>query len=319
MAIPNLLIEFENFRHTREGFVEIILASQLMDQRPSEWNKPYPLGAFGRDLLQAIYTSQFQLDLALEDAQVYWEFKLGPEIVEGSRWPDLAVRTAQRLILFELKTEDGSIREGQVDEYLVLGRDAFPNIDVDMIYITTNPTAGQPPANPQSLYCNLTWATIASLQRSLRQPAAPDERAILAIVYDYLDRLGGFGKKKSRSKSGASRSATSPMPELAPVFNEQGKIDFDAALQVFHQVESSGQQAGLELACESPNDAYRIIDEIEEQIRISNENSTAPILHARAWVWTPESRGEAMTESGRTHHVEIRVSRHKKAQRAAGA
>src|SRR5262245_15589117 len=127
MAIPNLLIEFEKFQHTREGFVQMILASQLIGERPMKWNTPYPLGPFGQDLLRAIYATQFQVDLSLVEAQVYWEFKLTLQMAEGTRWPDLAIRTQQRIILFELKTEDGSIREGQVDEHLLLGRHHFPD------------------------------------------------------------------------------------------------------------------------------------------------------------------------------------------------
>src|SRR5687767_4360477 len=104
MGIPNLLLEFEKFRHTREGFVGIIFASQLIGERPTKWNTPYPLGQFGRDLLEAIYANQFQVGLALDGAQVYWEFELSLQNAAGSRWPDLAVRTEQRIILFELKT-----------------------------------------------------------------------------------------------------------------------------------------------------------------------------------------------------------------------
>ena len=319
MIIPNLLMEFEKFRHTREGFVQIILASQLIGERPVKWNTPYPLGQFGSDLLKAIYATRFQLDLSLAEAQVFWEFKLPLQRNEGNRWPDLAVQTRERLILFELKTEDGSIREGQVDEYLMLGRERYPDIDVDMIYITTNRIDGEPPPDLRSHYCNMTWTAVAALERGLPQPTAVDQQAILAMTYYYFEGLQIItnrhraGKKATSPLSAGQPTAKPASEEIISVVNEQCQIDFEEILETFRGVESSGKQAALELPCESPNDAYRVIDQIKEQLRVSNENSAAPILHARAWVWTPESKGQAMTESGRTHDVEIRVSYHTKA------
>jgi hypothetical protein len=323
MAIPNLLIEFENFRHSREGFAQIILALQLVGNRPIKWNTPYPLGEFGRNLLQAIYTREFQMDLPLAEAQVYWEFKLSKQTDEGTCWPDLAVRTEQRIILFELKTEAGSIREGQVDEQLALGRHHFPALEVDMIYITTDPIDGAPLVDPRSRYLNLTWSAIADIERSVSVGVA-EEQAILAMICDYLDGLQGISsrqkqRKKSKSQATLATNTQSEVVMLAAsaLVDKEGQIDYDAVLQAFRRTESTRNQQALDLPCKSPNDARRLIDEIERRIKVSNQDaSLTPILHTRAWVWTPESRGVAMTESGGINDVEVRVSRYDKVQRS---
>jgi hypothetical protein len=324
MGIPNLLLLFERFRHTREGLVQMILASQLIGEVPAKWNTPYPLGTFGRELLRAIYATRFQIDLSLAEAEVYWECNICPQ-GEEARWPDLAVWTKERMILFELKTEAGSIREGQVDEYLTLCRRNFPSVDVDMIYITTDRIDSEPASDPRSRYSNLTWAEVSELERSIPGPIAAGERMILEMCCDYLGELQRISNRRSgmykarRQTQPALKSqpeAETTVPERTPLINEEGLIDLEAILQVFRTVESTGKQEAVDLPCESPKDAYRVLREIDARIGLSNPQAAVPILHTRGWVWTPQSRGAAMTESGRTHGVEIRVSRHQKAQRA---
>ena len=74
----------------------------------------------------------------------YWEFRLAARHDgEDNGWPDLAAVWPDRVLLFELKTEPGSVRDGPGHRYLDLALHHFRTSRVDLLYLTRDrvPTA----------------------------------------------------------------------------------------------------------------------------------------------------------------------------------
>jgi hypothetical protein len=163
MALPNPIIERERKKHTREGFSQYLLPSLILGEGPKKWNTPYRMWPYGLKVVADLCTKAFDGAAGPGDGRFYWEFRLEAPASPAGRWPDLATQTEDRLILFELKTEAGSIREGQVDEYLELARAQFPDLHVDTLYLTRDPVADAPVLPDRARYGNLTWAEVAAI------------------------------------------------------------------------------------------------------------------------------------------------------------
>jgi hypothetical protein len=304
MALPNPIIERERKKHTREGFAQYLLASLILGEGPKKWNTPYQMWPCGRKIAADLCAKAFDDPAGAGDGRFYWEFRLEAPGSPGGRWPDLAIRTEDRLILFELKTEAGSIREGQVDEYLELARAQFPDLHVDMLYLTRDPVADAPFLPDRARYGNLTWADVAAILEVRSADLGDADRFVCRLFVEYLEQV---------------LFPTEVTPEKFVDIGKPAEFDWEAAdlndgrlLEILDSVERTRSQQVMPIVVASPTEGHRICDEIRELIRGFNMASDNKIAHASSWVWTSTTKGTAKSQSGTETGVEIRISYYQK-------
>lgn len=312
MAIPNPIVERER-RQGREGYVQYILASLIMGDKPPSWNKPVKPCDAGVRFLKKLDLHCFGGSDWSEPPDFYWEFRLKAR-TEGqeNRWPDFAAVWPERIILFELKTEAGSIREGQVDEQIELGLYNYPNHKIDMIYITSDSIEGAPELTDRSSYANITWEEVAPFLTEVWNQPGPDSHdvTVVRLFADYL--IETF---QNRKKVGDSEKAqVSPIATADRIIDEPeeepGDLDYwlNKALLTALAVEKNHKQAALDIPLESPKEAQRFRDKVKDVLRDYSKVSDQLILHAAPWIWQEQSGGSALTESGKRNGIELRFS-----------
>lgn len=308
MEFPNPIIERERIKSS-EGFAQYILATLIMGGRPPGYNKPVGPSSEGRKLLKALWKRSFGGELTDNISTFVWEYSL-PSLSEEdpNRWPDLAAISESRLIIFELKTLSGSIREGQVDEQIKLARHNFPEKFVNMIYITADPVEGAPSLDEHSGYSNILWTDVAECLENVWSNAGSESGGFLASQYvDYLrTRYSNLSAPISTPK------VIQPKGQSTEKSDQTTEPSLSRAIIEVLKVESSTDSSALEFPGESPQEAARYRDEIAAFIKAYNEVAPTPVLHVIPWVWTPVSLGEAKTEQGSRCGVEVRLSYYEK-------
>lgn len=163
MSFPNPIIEREK-RQGREGFVEHMLACLIVGDRIPGWNKPAIPCEKGLRLLKTIDKISFGKNDWQQIPKFYCEFELPPKgSFKEKRYPDLALLWDDRVLLFELKTDPGSIRDQQIDEYLELALLVYPKLRIDIVFVTRDAVVGGPKLIPGCSYANITWEKITPL------------------------------------------------------------------------------------------------------------------------------------------------------------
>jgi hypothetical protein len=286
-----ILRNSKRYRGTREGYAQYLLACLILGKRPSAWNAPASPSVNGKTLLDMIDAQCFG-KRASELPDFYWEFKLeaiDPWLKRG--WPDLAASWPERKLLLELKTEPGSHRDGQVDQYLSQARLNHPQCSIDMIYLTRDPIIGLPTLpDDRTRYANITWSEIAdTLGLIFNQNTSADERRIATHLADLVRNLAAHQSKRAAAE-----------------------ITIDvAAVEIAQQVETDRKQRALEL------------EDIEDPEALQNTRDSLSsmfidkgIRHVRPWIWSKEtSGGSARTELGRESGYELRFSWYEKGRR----
>lgn len=79
-------------------------------------------------------------------------------------------------------------------------------------------------------------------------------------------------------------------------------------LETAKECEDGKCQTAAELPINTLIEAQLLAAQIELQLRDNTQNGLPTIRHAKPWVWTVQSTGSAMTESGRNAGIEIRFS-----------
>jgi hypothetical protein len=161
MPLPDPVREQQRLAKAgREYYAQFMLACLVLGDRPPGWNLAARPSDRGMGLLERI--DPF-VDRSGERPDFYWEFRLAARHDgEDNGWPDLAAVWPDRVLLFELKTEPGSVREGQVDRYLDLALHHFPASRVDLLYITRDRVPTAPPGLPaRARHTTTTWDLVA--------------------------------------------------------------------------------------------------------------------------------------------------------------
>lgn len=311
MTLPNPILEREA-RAGQEGFVHYLFTCLLLGGRPPGGNQGCGPSARGGRLLAAIDERCFDIEPApLGSAQsVIWEMQLDrrhPD--EGLRYPDIGVLAEDRLILFELKTQPGSVREGQVEEYLDRGLHHFPGHQVDLIYLTRDRIAGITPLTDRSRYANLTWAQVGPFVDRIWPEIVDEESALAHYFADYLrDRLADRAVTRGAAVTGptpaTNRSTSFVVPvELGPVPEPSGPPSLEMALAVASMVLDDGVQRVYEYPWPSRDGALAFRADVRDAAR------AAGMDRLDAWVWRPESTGKPLSPLGIQTGIELRLSR----------
>jgi hypothetical protein len=306
MSLPDPAVErLKLAKAGREWFAQYLLASLLLGQPPRRLNTAYRPVDRGHQLLRRLDPWS---DPVAPAPDVFWEFRLDALLAsKGNRWPDLAARWPNRLLLIELKTEPGSVRKRQVDEYLALGLHNFPDLLVDLLYVTRDrvPSAPHGLAN-RARYATTTWDVIAD-----------------AIDVVWADAPGGDGERAQRfaiwlreelltgapwSNAAAHPSATTAPTVTAPASLDGGPDRLAQGLQVAALVGADRRQRPVPLEFASKDGAAAYRDELLAALAERATAGDAAAVHVRPWVWTATSGGRGLTNSGNHIGIEVRLS-----------
>jgi hypothetical protein len=315
LPVPNPIVERDN-RREREGFVEYMLASLIGGSKPPGWNKPFIPSDRGIIFLKKLDTMCFGHAEWKDPPQFYWEFILPQKAKDKkTRWPDLAATWDNRVLLFELKIEPGSIREGQVDEYIDLALSCYPDRQIDMIYITSDAVAGKPQVKPSCSYINITWEMVIPLIASVWNSNHKDffEAAVANVFADYLAQTCPDKEKivsPVRTPSNNSPAIFSEKISLGGNLNMNYEDSaLGSVIPVALAVEKTGKQGVLNVPVNSLSDGKRLIDEVKNKIRMHNRTGQPYIKHVLPWVWNEKtSGGKGVLKEGKNTGYEIRLS-----------
>lgn len=318
MDLPNPLIERER-RKEREGFAQYLLACLILGGKPRGWNKPSQPSEKGLAFLQDLDQRCFGA-CSSSLPEFYWEFELQSRIdSEPNRWPDLAAKYKNRLVIFELKTEPGSVREGQVDEQIDLALFNFPDLAVDMVYLTRDSVSSDPEPRARARYANIQWCHIAPL---IKKRWAQDQAAgfYAEMFAEYL--LSTFpprapGRQKKTAFSTGLPKATR-IKDTATTQHENESLPTlgacatsDPLVAALH-TEQTKIQTAVERTISSPCEAERARKSAALLLLEYNKNTAEPICHALPWIWTPSQGGTSLTEVASETGFELRFSYYKK-------
>jgi len=191
-----------------ESWAHYMLSSILAGGRPPGWNKPHTPSAFGEDLVRLIDEQAFGTSRP-DRPELYWEFKLNkrPEDAQNG-WPDNAFVWSDRLLMIEIKTEPGSVRDGQVSWYLQLGDVNHPGRQVDLLFLTRDPVAAPQDIPAGARYANLTWADLVETVRPLADLMDDADRSVVVEIHRDAARARGVGCSETPSIQNRHRTAT---------------------------------------------------------------------------------------------------------------
>ena len=124
-------------------------------------------------------------------------------------------------------------------------------------------------------------------------------------------------QKGAQTEPDQSDSAMDPLETVDEKFASANLDPYEIALQtaILNELTKGKLGRGVEIRLESKQEAERFRDEIMEFIRDYNQVAKAPIQHASAWVWTPQSLGQPLTNNGQENEVELRFQYMKKGNR----
>jgi hypothetical protein len=292
-------------RQSREGFIQYLVACLVLGARPRGWNKPDPPSGAGLALLEAIDRQCFGESWSAEP-RFAWEHVLPADESGGYLWPDFAALWPDRTLLFELKTESGSLREGQVDEYLKRALHQNSH-QVDLIYLTRDEVRGSPPLEPvRSRYANITWNQLLNLLRNWAASHAPEEeRALVDFLQEFVTGELYEGRTVVAFDPALRETHTRQGPSLRlevavgpPV---HAKDAVEEAVNVAFAVEADRRGRAVNTRLVDRNAVELLKAEVKETLRAN------PPAHARPWIWCLQtSTGHALTTAGEETGFELR-------------
>lgn len=306
--VPNPVVERER-RKSREEFVQYMLASLIVGGRPAGWNKPMRPSERGMDLLMRL-DATFLDTLWDEPPLFFWEFRLAARPEDPSAgWPDLAAVSSHRVLLFELKTEAGSIREGQVDWYLDLALHHYPDRDVDLLYLTRDAVASAPSALPsRARFRNALWTSVTGLIPHVWAQADDPQGCVAHLFAGYLRETlsptgAEEGREATRYEGPLVEAGRDPLAATAP----DAAPSVGGAQLVAAAVQDDGRQRAYPHAWGSLEDAKRFRRQVADALAQADPPAAKPVS---AWVWQRDSSGgRALTEAGEECGIEVRFSR----------
>lgn len=286
MAVPNPIALFEGLpKAGREWRVQKMLASLVLGDLPATYNTPRTPSDAGARLLRRLDAEAFGASRD-DTPRFVFEFKLlavEPNAENG--WPDLAALWPDRVLLFELKTEPGSVRDGQVDDYLRLALHHYPERSVDLLYLTRDAVYAGPDWLPsRARYANLDWNRVADLLEELWD--GKDAEDLYARVF--ADYLGVTLTPRDVSMPDVTSPQLSEGPSL------------DDALRLAELVAADGKQRAYPYPWATYEEAVAF--RMKLKVALRNGGVVEP------WVWRSRSKGRPLTVEALRTGAEVRLS-----------
>lgn len=286
--LPNLLVERDR-RKSREGFAQHALASFMVGGPIARQNTPHSLCEQGRRLIERLDTELFGRPHP-GTSELFVEFKLsGRDEGEGNGYPDLALLWSNRLLVTELKTEPGSVREGQVDQYAELAVHHHPELQVDVLYLTRDEVDSPPPVGGVG-YANVTWERLGPWIQDAWHDATDEDHLAAALFTDYIDQV---------LRAGRFLPPPSPTPDRSTVATTDD-AQLAEALDAAQRAVEIDDQTSYEYPWGSPEEA--------KGFRRALIEALSPELPVDPWVWRSSTGGAALTPTGAATGIELRLS-----------
>jgi len=274
------------FKFGREEYCQRMLTSLILASPYPKWNSHSVPSAKGLEFLERLYRTTYEGELSTP-LEFIDEFNL-PAFEKEARdgAPDYAILTPDRLWIIELKTEAASHRKDQMPYYRTLARHQYPDLKLDLLYLTSDMARQDAGAFTDCRFAHLYWSEILDLIPGTWGESDNSEEQLLAVA---LQReLGNLGRP----------SKTFTME--AAVIREAIKLASD--------VQRDGKQEAVEVTAGGLEDLIDIRARIAEAIIRDGE-----MPNVRPWIWyETSSGGKALTALGRSVGCELRLSRYKK-------
>lgn len=284
MEDPHALLR--RLRLGREEYCQRLVTMLVLDADYPRWNARSTPSPAGLAFLRALD----ELSFGVADVPDTAMFVDGLDLPrrhedEPGCAPDLGVLTPDRLWIIELETERGSHRSGQVESYFELGRHHYPELRIDLTYLTPGMSAVAAGAPDGDRLVQVTWERVMPLVEGVWSGSTGSTRNL----YDALaEAVAGLGTSWTVWREKTVNDLTAKAARLARLTARDGR---QRALD--HAAGSLGELQELRLAA---RDEFR--------------RPGSPLGSVTPWLWDAStSGGEALTEAGRVHGYELRFSR----------
>ena len=272
----------------REEYCQRLLTMLILDGDYPRWNTRSTPSPTGLAFLRALDELSFGGADVADDAVFVDELDL-PRRSEDEPGcaPDYGVLAADRLWIIELKTERGSVRSGQVESYFELGRHHYPELRVDLTYLTPGMSAVAVGAPSGSRFVQVTWEQVMPLIND----AWADATGSTAALRDALaEAVASIGTSWTMWREKTLSDLTALSARLAKLTAQDG------------------QQRALDYAAGS----LGALQELRLAVRDEFRRPESRLGSVTPWLWNAEtSGGTALTEAGKVHGYELRFSRAK--------
>jgi len=281
-----------------ESWAHYMLSSILAGRRPPGWNQPHRPSPTGTEAIRSVDEMLFN-EYRPDVPDIYWEYRLTKRPQDKQNgWPDIGLVWPDRIILVELKTDPGSIRDGQLDWYTKLAATNYPSRQIDLLSITRDPVPDPPPEMAtEARYANLTWKDLAQVFDGLRGIAEPVDQSMIDRYMEMLDELGLLSPGQPDSQRGPSgrSESTGRMPSDAEWLDEAIRL---ATATATDQVPRAlNQEFG----------SWGQLGQAADRVRDALDGEPAG-RRVQVWRWREASSGRAMTDAGTRVGSEMRFS-----------
>jgi hypothetical protein len=279
----------------REVFCQTLTTTLLVGGRYPKWGTENRLTDAGTVFFQALDGLSFGTQ-SWSSTPVFIDEITMPKRHDDelSASPDWTLIFEDRIWIIELKTERGSYRANQLPHYLDMASHHYPGRVIDVTYLTGPLTKPAPRLREGQRYVHLTWDAVLPLYaRAWGDMPDPRIRRYLEVLEQALGALSTPWNDWRTQFADTTPAPTTPDPMAD-------------ALQLVDATASDHQQRALEYAAQGAQDLHDLRLEIRGLLRAEPEGSLR--RHVQPWVWTPRSLGRPLTEAGREHGMELRVS-----------
>jgi hypothetical protein len=305
----------------REEYMQRLLASLILGEAASGWNRPRPPSDRGAAFIRQLHGLRFEGTPEAPPVFVD-EFELPARTdSERSGWPDHAAVWPERLFLIELKTERTSHRVDQLPYYLELAHHHHPSKPVDLLYITPTMTVAPPePLPDRARYAWLPWTEVSSLVLQVWNTADTRERLVAERLVWWIQQCEAAAPVPVRASQPSipggppTDVGQTHAPETrVPPRPEEGAMD--DPLLVARDVQLDGVQRAIGTDETDPEDLEELRLELRDRLLAGPVVEATRVTHVRPWLWRqPTSGGQPLSTQGAETGYEIRLSRYAKPQ-----
>ena len=270
----------------REEYCQRLLTMLILDADYPRWNTQSTPSTAGLTFLRALDALSFGAPDVPDTAAFVDELDLPRrDEDEPGCAPDYGVLMPGRLWIIELKTERGSQRSGQVEDYFELGRHHHPELRVDLTYLTPGMSAVTPAVPDGSRFAQVTWEQVMPLIDGVWSGAT----GVTADLHDALaDAVASIGTSWTMWREKTLNDLTAAAARLARL------------------TARDGQQRALDHAAGSLGE----LQELRLAVRDEFRRPGSPLRSVTPWLWdAATSGGKPLTAAGTAHGYELRFSR----------
>lgn len=306
--MEDALAMLARLRLGREEYCQRLLTMLILDGDYPRWNSRSHPSEPGARFLTELDTLSFGTAGAVPAVFVD-EFDM-PRRNEGERGcaPDYAVLWEDRLWLIELKTEGASHRRAQIPSYLELARHHYPDLRIDLTYLTPPMTVDAPALPPGTRFSHVAWEQAQELIAASWPTGDDSQRSAVEMLLAAVASIGSSWPEWRTEQLGEAQGADEPTVEVP---RGDTSDDLTEALALAEATARDGVQRALDRAAKDLDSLQGLRLAVPQAICGSPGGSS--LRHVMPWLWHgPTSGGGAITTAGADSDYELRFSRYDK-------